>query len=411
MEVKTLLNKAWYYSIFPIAAFPLLGIKLTSTFIIVFGLISLLSIINGGKTSFKKEHVKWLILFSSLYLTYVISAFFYPFDRASGFVLEKKLSLLIFPIALFLTPYVIEKNHFKKILLTYAFTCLGIALYTNLVILIKGIPEHYLKIADFSYSYRTFFEDISHLHPTYISIYLGFAALIFIKFGFTKTKKNSIYLLSFFGCIAMLTPLVAKLPIIAFIAALSAFFMIQPFIWKKVRFWFVGLIIGMLVALFTIPSLKIRMDEVINASFNPPKGYSYTSMEVRTGVWQCSTALIKENWLTGVGAGQIQDHLNKCYRKFNTNAYTSVDYNTHNEYFNVLLSTGVIGLLLFLLVLMLLVYYSIRYKKPLLFSFMVLILLCFTTENILSRQGGIVFFAFFSALLTRYYILQAESKL
>ena len=46
------------------------------------------------------------------------------------------------------------------------------------------------------------------------------------------------------------------------------------------------------------------------------------------------------------------------------------------------------------------------------FTLITLVTLCFLTENLLDRQGGVVFFAFFTSLFIRVYILQTkiESK-
>jgi O-antigen ligase len=406
--VKNYLNKSWYYSIFLIAAFPLFGLKLTSLFILLFGVLSLSVIIVGKKSSFNKKHLKWLALFSSIYLIYAISVFLHPINRVGELILEKKLSLLIFPIILFLIPIRITKDHFRKLLFVFMSASVGIAAISNLYIMIRGIPLKYFMFADFSFAYRTFFEHVSGIHPTYISIFLAFSALIALRFGLENKEKRKWYIIIFITCLVCLVPLAAKLPMIAFIVALGCYFLIQPKIWKKARFIFIALIAGVLITMFTVPSLKIRVDEIIDSSFTPPQGFGYNSIEVRSGIWECCFSLIPNNWISGIGPAQLQTELNNCYERFDTNAYTSFEYNTHNEYFNILLGTGILGLVSFLLLLFSITYLAYKAKNPLFFCFMILLLLCFITENILARQTGILFFAFFTSLFTRYYILQAN---
>ena len=409
MKFNNIINKAWLYSVFVMATFPLLGIKATSIVIIILTLLTFISASIDWRTSFKSKNLKWILIFSSLYLYYLISSFFYPFDRTSGFVLEKKMSLFIFPIILFLVPQVIKKTKLHLVLLIFAITTICIALVTNSIILYKGLPYKYTLIADFSYSYRTYFSDLSKIHPTYISIFLAFSALIFLDFSLKIINYKWQYRLLFITCIACMIPLAAKLPLIAFLISLGFYLLVQPQIWKRIKYYFILFVTASIIGSVTIPSLKIRVAEIASSSFSPPEGFGYNSMNVRSGIWNCSLELIKENWLNGIGSGNIQNKLNNCYEKFNTNAYLEIDYNTHNEYFNILLSLGVLGLITFLILLLTLGYYALKKKEALFFSFIILITLCFSTENILDRQAGIVFFAFFSALFARVYILQ-DSK-
>jgi len=409
MKIHNIINKAWLYSIFVMATFPLFGIKITSLVIIILAVLTAISAYTGWNTAFKKNNLKWILLFSSLYLGYLISSFFYPFDRSASFVLEKKMSLFIFPIIFFLVPQKIKKTKLHLILLLFAITTISIAIITNGIILYQGLPSKYTLIADFSYSYRTYFSDISRIHPTYISIFLAFSALIFIDFSLKDVTYKWLYRFLFLMSIVCMIPLAAKLPLLAFLISLGFYFLIQPQIWKKIKYYFLFFITASIICSVTIPSLKIRMSEIASSSFSPPEGHSYNSINVRSGIWDCSLDLIKENWLVGVGAGNLQNQLNTCYKKFNTNAYIEKDYNTHNEYFNILLSFGVIGLIIFLTLLITLGYYAFQKQEALFFSFIILITLCFSTENILDRQAGIVFFAFFSTLFTRVHILQSKN--
>ena len=411
MGINTFLNRGWYYALFLVAVFPVFGIKLTSVFILLLSLFSLILIIKEYKTSFKKSNLKWVLLFSSTYIIYLIAALFYPLDHTSGFILEKKMSLLIFPIILFLIPNNIEKDHFRKLLLGFVLASIGITIYTNIYISIADMPLKYSYYGDTSYAYRSFFEEISGIHPTYISLYLAFSALILVDFGF-KEKKNLIwYGIAFIICVASLIPLAAKLPMIAFVISFGLYIIIQPHIWKKTKYLFFTLIAGIIITVLTVPALKIRVDEIINSSFTPPQGEVYNSINIRCGIWECSYSLVKENWIMGIGSGQIQEQLNSCYDKYDTNAYSSMDYNTHNEYFDILLSTGIIGLLSFLFMIVVILYQSLKNKNYLFFSFIILVLLCLTTENILARQGGIVFFTFFICLFTKHKILQEKNKI
>ncbi|WP_296634953.1 hypothetical protein [Polaribacter sp.] len=73
--------------------------------------------------------------------------------------------------------------------------------------------------------------------------------------------------------------------------------------------------------------------------------------------------------------------------------------NTHNNYLYFLMSTGIIGLLSFLVFIYYLFKKSLKSKDVLMFSFCITIVLNFLTENILSRHWGLMFITFMLILL------------
>lgn len=75
------------------------------------------------------------------------------------------------------------------------------------------------------------------------------------------------------------------------------------------------------------------------------------------------------------------------------------ELNTHNNYLYFLMASGIIGLITFLVFVGYLLRISLRSKDMLKISFCVILILNFLTENILSRQWGLFFFAFVMIVL------------
>lgn len=73
--------------------------------------------------------------------------------------------------------------------------------------------------------------------------------------------------------------------------------------------------------------------------------------------------------------------------------------NTHNNYLFFLMSTGIIGLLSFLVFIYYLFKKALKSKDVLMFSFCITIVFNFLTENILSRHWGLMFITFMLILL------------
>jgi O-antigen ligase len=73
--------------------------------------------------------------------------------------------------------------------------------------------------------------------------------------------------------------------------------------------------------------------------------------------------------------------------------------NAHNQYLEVLLGTGLIGLLIFVSILSFIIY-LVFLKRSLLFGlFILIIMMFFLFESILNRIAGVTFFSLFSFLL------------
>src|SRR5690606_17237460 len=96
-----------------------------------------------------------------------------------------------------------------------------------------------------------------------------------------------------------------------------------------------GVLIGLGVLCYTfVTPIKIRVDEIIKTKFElPTEGKNietYNSINVRNGIYYCSYNVLKNNILTGVGIGDVQNELNSCYNsEIGAKIYTWTDYNSH----------------------------------------------------------------------------------
>lgn len=101
----------------------------------------------------------------------------------------------------------------------------------------------------------------------------------------------------------------------------------------------------------------------------------------------------------GVGNGDVKEELNKKYELINQDKFDLTDYNAHNQYLNELSTKGVFGgfaLIVFLIVGM---FYGIKYHNKLLFLLLLINSISFITENVLTRNKGILFLFYFYCLL------------
>jgi len=127
--------------------------------------------------------------------------------------------------------------------------------------------------------------------------------------------------------------------------------------------------------------------------------------------WQCSFDILNENssWIKGVGTGDVKPLLQACYqdKKFWGHLY---NYNLHNEYLEEMVRHGLIGLSLLLLAFLYPMVIAIKQKHYLYLYFILIFMLACISESFLNRQKGVIFYAFFNALLAVHLINTKPEK-
>lgn len=109
-----------------------------------------------------------------------------------------------------------------------------------------------------------------------------------------------------------------------------------------------------------------------------------------------SIEVLKENFLFGVGLGDVQTHLVEIYRSLR---FKKLWYNEHNQYLRFWLSSGIVTCLLFVWWMIKTVLQSVKFKNiPMITVALTMCVFCFT-ETVLIRQMGISFFIFFILFL------------
>ena len=172
---------------------------------------------------------------------------------------------------------------------------------------------------------------------------------------------------------------------------------------KKLIYFGLSVLILSSVSLSFKTPFSLRVKEYLNTGIQildkSSKINDYNSSNVRNGIYYCSINVIRNNFLIGVGVGDMQDELNACYSKeLLSDIYTWRDYNTHNQYLFFFVATGFVGFVLFLLFIFYMIRKSYRDKNFIYFYFLISVSFMFLTENFLVRSDGILFFTFFNSL-------------
>ncbi len=171
----------------------------------------------------------------------------------------------------------------------------------------------------------------------------------------------------------------------------------QRIIIATISLFFVGTL-----AFFT-PGIEQRFEELYKSFSTKPQDLAYDSTNIRKAIFDSSIIIAEENWIKGVGFENLQEELNKSYKKnYNSSFYANHNYMTHNYYFYIFLSTGIIGFMFYLFYLKSIVTIAVK-SNIFLFRILLLnaLLICFV-EDYFYRQYGILYFNLLMMCFIRY---------
>jgi O-antigen ligase len=396
------------YKFFPVLIsllfiFPILKENLSSIITIFLCLNTLLYTISIR--NYKSINLKvlgltipfWIILFRSLFTDN------YP---ESINQISHSLFFLIFPI----TFYNIPKEFFKidKINL-YLSILKNICLIISVIYVISffvNVPAWKYEIVsqnisvfrDYIYNdFKTFV-----IHPTYYTTILIFCSAHSLELVLDKKKYYEIIFV-----IVFLTITVLLLPRLNIVLILSTLFYILLFrnklsIQKKWSAFVAGicLISGLI---YITPGITERFQELYSSFNVKPENVAYDSTNVRMAIFDSSIAIAKENWVLGVGFENLQGNLNDQYKQnYDSSFYINQNYMTHNYYFYIFLSAGILGLLAYLFYLVYVISICLKSNIFLFKVFLVNVLVVCFTEDFFYRHYGILYFNLFLLCFIRY---------
>lgn len=139
----------------------------------------------------------------------------------------------------------------------------------------------------------------------------------------------------------------------------------------------------------------IKGYEVYKVTSNP----SGSSVMQRIEYLKASIAVIKENWLIGVGTGDLEQTLYKKYDEMGTKLKEEFRYHAHNQYFAIMIAFGMLGFIVFIFAL---IYPALRtnsFKDYFFTIFFLIMAISMLSDDTLETQAGVTLFAYFYALL------------
>lgn len=390
-------NKTLNYILYTTALFVLLPNKLKEIPFVILGVYSIVSFVKNRKINIKIFLLLtlffWINLISLLYTNNLKTGF----TRIEGF------------LPFFYLPFSFSVLSEQNIFFSKKFIIKWIVLFnlSNLIFLLIFLVSYSLNGAIINFNtIRDLMDEMNFIgiHSTHLSI-LVFLAILTCFY----LSQTNLYLATLLAIpnIILLGLCGSRAPFIGFVVLIAYLFIGSKI--KKAQKSIVLLLIASasfffikyndefyrkLITVFDVNTYQNNLD--LN-----------NSNSIRYAIWNCSIDQIKNsNLLFGNGVGDVRDVLQECYNV----KYPNLDkyYNSHNQYFSIILGLGIIGLL------SLLIYFFIvlrlNFNKYLSIEFL-FYLFVFNFENVLERKYGVLLFLFFSLFVFNLFLRNKKDKM
>ena len=362
-----------------------------------------------------KYRVYFLAGCATLFLLQVI-AIFYTKDTSEGWnSVRIKTGLMITPLAVYVSSW-LDASMQRKLLYQYCVVlviaslfCLGIA-FSNYME--SG------KVDEFFY--HNLVSPLAQ-HAIYFSLLVLFGIIFLLEAiknnQFIYSPYFNFFLVIYLSIVLLL--LSSKLVITFYLVYLFFAFLAML---KKGKFprlvnmGLPGLVIVAFVLLFAIPNpVSQRFYDIAKGNINilkqekfKPSDY-FNGLQFRLLQWKFVPEILSESkrWWIGVGPGDSQSYLDEKYLSKNmysgdpargTRGY--LIYNTHNQFLETTLQTGIIGLIVLIATCYFMLKMAVQQNTRLTIVTVLVLLTFLSTEAPFETQYGIIIFMFFPMFLT-----------
>ncbi|MES2680261.1 MAG: O-antigen ligase family protein [Bacteroidota bacterium] len=350
------------------------------------------------------------------YLMFIVGLT-YTQDLKNGmFQIEQKLSLIVFPF-LFATIPALSRRNLKLIFSFFVLVCLLASVYSVWAGAFVNYRHNQLTTIDLANFTNQNLAGYIGTHSTYFSMYIAFS--IFIVFESLKNNSSKRQRLVYFTLIAwfvfFLFLLAARIVLIAFIL-IALVYLVKATLQTRKNYKLLLPVIGggliLTLALSGTAYFKNRFSEIYSVNMSNLIGSnSENGVTQRFFFWKNSLDIIQRSPFIGHGTGDAHIEFKKQYADLllqNPGYQPSVveairffekqQYNSHNQFLQVLILFGATGLVVFLILFARCYYVCFKRKNILYFSFITIVFFSCLTECVFDRQFGVVFFSVFNAI-------------
>ncbi len=377
------------------------------------------------KERFTQISCRYLFWGLAAYFAFNVIFFFRTNDFNDGvFEIQQKLSVVFFPIILAGSNNSLKNNSLLVLkvfvigVIIASVYCLLYALNSNLyyengqfilkytyddVDWLKNksfIETILVRTSFFGYSILSIFK-----HHAYFSMYIVFSILIIINFFRKKLIKTItakiLYILAVIFLSGMLFLLQSRSAFVTIPIVIACMAVVE--FRKNINLISIGIfvmiVVGAIFAISTSSRLQQNIKDIKNIK---EEGFvsHIKERDIRYRLWYTSILVIKDNFWIGTAPANEEAALTKKYKELGFEHAEKEHLNSHNQYLQTFVGSGVFGFLALMFVIVYSFIISIRKKHYLLFFLMLILSINFLFESMLNRMAGVLFMMFFLSMFT-----------
>jgi O-antigen ligase len=311
--------------------------------------------------------------------------------------MESKATLVAIPFILLAGPFT-DDNGYRKLLTAYCWLMAAVCLYCLSMAAVEYRWRHDIGVF--------FYHDLTSAAGVNAVFFSGYVLIAILYLLFTATGRSRIVPILFFTAMMVLLSSRLLLLLLAIVFIVFAIRRRLPKM-KRTAAYSLALLLtlGLATLAFTDNPFSRRYRELtpgrITGSIHTAaiSDANADGISLRLFMWRSAFLILNEHhaWVFGVTGGDSQAYLDQKY--LDAGLYQGyLGYNFHNEYIEVLVHSGLVGLTLFILAIAALIWMTrLTGTLPALFT-TCLILMLYATESALEMQHGLFLCCFFPLL-------------
>lgn len=351
------------------------------------------------------QDINWIILFSVLFLVYALGLFYSENMEAGLNQVYRKSPMLFLSIFVFILRRKIKKNTMFSAMKMYGYSVTFVCI-TSIILAVYNCYDYKPDILLHCTSDQNLASVFISYHKLYLSLYITIAIFFVVYsifYGSNKFKLfsiNSIKLLVLFITLMLLGGRNSLLVSTLIVIAIPSFYWLKNKNIKNFVFFSSTILTLVITSVYFNPKLLEKTKEAFNFGNQYSISKKWGGVAVRKIIWENSYNIFKKNLIIGVGTGDAQDELNKSYEiHLETNALNQGTYNAHNDILQIAITTGVLGICIYLFSLIYIFYISFNKQNYIHCIFVIIFFISGLTESLLERDMGIRVYSFFTILL------------
>ncbi len=396
-EANALLDRVIRFATIALAAMPVLGMRpLVLAIALWFALLVVRLLLTRKLTAVDQRSC---LALCAPFLLMLVDLLRSTGDHDAWVLVERSAALALFPIAFLLLGAPSDERIRDRSVDVFSIAALLLAVVVNFNIL----PLTADRAESFAILYRARFGEFSGVHPPYAAYWFFTAALfqvhraLAVRRSMEEHRFIALRVVIIAGCTTAGALIGSRMPVAAF--AVASVVLLFAHLRRSVAIGStVAVGVGLVAALFFLPGLRERVLELRAGSTIMPRAHELTSVNIRTPITQCTFQLLEENWLLGVGQQHTQFALDACYESLDLPLMIDQGYGPHDQLLHWWLAFGLAGLAAFVLLFGWSFRHAWQRSDMIHMAFILFLLFCCFTEDLLTRQWGVVLFAFFNTL-------------